>query len=287
MAESQIKWHWYHGGAVLLLICGSVGTGLMAKLPLSNIWLITLVAFAAAVMVIGHGVTGYWRGAFIDDRNVMSLSRFQMLAWTVLILSAFFAAVLWNVHLNIDQPIEKVVVSSSLWGLMGISTTSLVASPLILSGKKNQNPDLQQMTQTRDLLQAQGAEGSANQGLVMTNRKLEQARWTDMFTGEETSNAAHMDLSRVQMFFFTVVSLLGYGVAIAGQFSSPAALVGVTYLPELSGGILGLIGISHTGYLVTKAIPLSRTGPTPVADAASSAPQAVAAGQDEDHPAVG
>ena len=41
------------------------------------------------LVIAGLGITGVWRGAFIDERNMISLPRFQMLVWTVLVLSAY------------------------------------------------------------------------------------------------------------------------------------------------------------------------------------------------------
>ena len=42
-------------------------------------------------MIAGPGITGVWRGPFLDERNMIGLSRFQMLVWTILVLSAYGA----------------------------------------------------------------------------------------------------------------------------------------------------------------------------------------------------
>src|SRR5262245_8399562 len=53
------------------------------------VWCGQMVLLAAFVLVAGNGITGYWRGAFIDSTNRISLSRFQMIAWTILLVSAY------------------------------------------------------------------------------------------------------------------------------------------------------------------------------------------------------
>lgn len=245
-------------------------------------WWLTMALLGAFVLVVGHGVTGMWRGVLIDERNVISLSRFQMLAWTVLILSAFMAAAFWNIaSATVATPLDQIKLDPTLWMLMGISTTSLVASPLILSGKKAQMPAAGEVQRTFALLDASGSTDPASQGLVVTNRTIAQAAWTDMFTGEETSNAAHVDLSRVQMFFFTLVALLAYGSLIGRLFATAATgSDGVGAFPAVPEGLLALIGISHGGYLTLKAMPISQR-----AAGASDTTSPAAAGGDQ--PAVG
>ncbi len=280
------QWKWFHSVVVVLL---SIALALLA-IYIHNYtslcaWWMIMGIVAGAILIIGHGVTGVWRGAFIDERNVISLSRFQLLAWTVLILSAFMTAAFWNVGLStIPQPLDEIKLDPTLWMLMGISTASLVASPLLLSSKKAQTPNVAEMQQTFELLKQQGDDQVSNQGLVVTNTDIGNARWSDMFTGEETGNAARMDLSRLQMFFFTLVALLTYGVTLGGMFRDPVFIgAGFGPFPMLSEGLLALIGISHTGYLAAKGLSNSQTGDTGVpAGAPVATPDS-----DNDQPAMG
>ena len=247
--------------AVLYFSAAGLGQAVSAL----QLWYGYLLLMLLVLLLLGKTITGSWRGVLIDERNVISLSRFQLLAWTWLILPSYAVAVLWNMQLSGAQAINTIALDPTLWLLMGISTTSLAASPLILNGKKAQTPQTLEMDRTFAQLQQQGDLTSSHQGLVVTNQNQRQAKWSDMLTGEETGNAAHLDLSRVQMFFFTLISLLIYAATLNNMFArlTSAPLTMLTELPQLSEGLLALIGISHSGYLAVKALPASQNAAPP------------------------
>jgi hypothetical protein len=293
--KKKQSWKWWHSTIWGLFITGLPILAYYQQNQLVGVWWIFMVGFVLILLVTGHGVTGSWKGVLIDERNVMSLSRFQMITWTILVLSAFSAVVFWNIFtatpLGLDPGKSAIPdFPPELWLLMGISTASLVGSPLVLSGKKQQQPNHKEMEKTFELLsndQRYDKDELDNQGLLVVNKSIDQARWSDLFTGEETGNFAHLDLARLQMFFFTLVSLLTYGVTI-GHLLGVEALRATPQIivdfPKLSEGIIALIGISHTGYLAAKATANSQTGserPTgePLFNS-SGAPT-------DDHPAVG
>src|SRR5690242_9175502 len=99
-----------------------------------------MVLMALFTTIAGHGVVGLWHGVLIDERNRLSLSRLQMVLWTIIVLSGFLIAALWNISRGVDAPLE-INVPKELWLLMGISVTSLVGSPLILSTKTAESGD--------------------------------------------------------------------------------------------------------------------------------------------------
>ena len=78
----------------------------------------------------------------------------------------------------------------------------------------------------------------------------------DLFQGEEIGNAAHLDLGKIQMFYFTLVLVLAYVVMLGAMFSRNSGPINNT-LPRLPAGIVALLGISSEGYLVNKVIPQS------------------------------
>ncbi len=243
-------------------------------------WSFVLAALLVFTFICGQGITGQWMGALIDERNVMSLARFQMVAWTILILSAYLTAALSNIYTGQADPLA-ISLPKELWVLMGISTTSLVGSPLIMSTKAGRAPNAAETARTFDLLAQQGDTQATltTKGQMVANTESKLARFSDMFTGEEVGNAAHLDITRLQMFFFTLVTLLAYAVMLAHMFGAHAGGM-IAELKALDQSMVALIAISHTGYLAAKAAPHSQLA----SSAAAPGPQGAVVG---DHPAMG
>ncbi len=297
-----------------------------------GIWLVLLGLFTAMTLVLSRAFTRRWLGILIDDRNKYSLSRFQMVLWTLVILSSFMGAVLANVRLNllvyvsgaVDAPrlltvpsgylvsdvltdigiltydpttntlvaipgvdlsglnlVESVrdgeqiyvpkigevlpvsvladankapeeiittplsvQIPSEVWLLLGISTTSLVASPLI-KGQK--------------------------QDVIVKNESVREAKLGDLFKGEDNSNINLLDLGKVQLLYFTVIVIGAYMIAVANMFLHTNNAI--ASLPALDGGVVALLGVSHAGYLGNKAVKHSGDEDTPP----DSAPNVAAA----------
>lgn len=254
------RWTGMHTISVIVVLCIFIAGGSKAAYsghPLVA-WLLSLFCLTALFFFAGYRITFVWRGALIDSRNLISLSRFQMVVWTLLVLSAYFAGVLCNLALGSDSPLE-IAIPVQLWILMGISTASMVGSPLILSTKAAKVPTPEEKTKVFSLLALQGDSDSSldTNGLLVTNKSAAKARWSDMITGEETGNGAHLDLSRIQMLFFTLIVAIAYGIAIANMFVYSGE-TGVVTMPNIDESMLSLIAISHGGYLVSKGLPNSK-----------------------------
>jgi hypothetical protein len=232
-----------------------IAVGLWQPLPPLGNWLVMLAALIAFTILVGQAVTRRWQGVLIDERNTISLSRLQLLLWSVVVLSAYLAAALARIRQGVADPLA-IAVPDTLWMLLGISTASLVGSPLVKSTKTTRAVDEGQKDQTFEKLARLGAgtEKLDTIGQIVTNKDAGDARWTDLFRGEETGNAAQLDLGKVQMFFFTLVLVLAYGVALGrGLAGGPLA-----EFPDIAPGMVALLGISHAGYLTHKAVPHSK-----------------------------
>lgn len=104
-------------------------------------------------------------------------------------------------------------------------------------------------------------EDRKKEGLLKVNESPQQANLSDLFQGDEIGNYQLIDLSKVQMFFFTIAVLASYGVALAGLISNTAAILhpfGVD-LPAFSATLNTLLGISHAGYLAVKSVDHTKT----------------------------
>lgn len=300
---------------VLVLIGGVVMASFREIITPLWIWIALLALLLALTLILSRAYTRRWLGILIDARNKYSLSRLQMMLWTIIILSAFVAAVLANIQLKllvyvsgavrpaqvivapagrlvadallevgvltfsedgaivaaegvdlsqldlaeslrdgqqIYVPIEgetspnmaptaeedvslslattplSVVIPSEVWLLLGISTTSLVASPLIKSQRRKR---------------------------IVSNTSMSEAKFSDLFKGEQASDYLQLDLAKVQMFYFTLIVVVAYIIAVASMLIRSQNYI--SSLPTLDGGVIALLGVSHAGYLTNKAVPRS------------------------------
>lgn len=181
-------------------------------------WAVVVVSMIVYLLFLGRWVCGRPLGIFINERNLMSLSRFQMVTWSVLLLSAFLTVALKRLHVlppNHEALPLNISMDWRLWALMGISATSLVGSPLILSSKATQPPDPKAIDKAAQALNEPSTDIQANsQGKLYSNASIKDASLTDMFQGDEVGNTAYLDVSKVQMFYFTVIAIIAYSYAL-------------------------------------------------------------------------
>lgn len=239
-------WSWRQ--TVFVLVVAPVALWLFARYASPSLaWLIALLLLVVTIGLIGWAIKGVGRGIFVDERNKVSLSRFQTVLWTVVVLSGFLVMVGQNVRKGTADPALITFPSELLW-LIGISATSLVGSPLIRTIQEAKHPDPTDVPPTIVELDRIGVIG------VNTHPAI--SSWADMFMGEEITNGAYVDLGKVQMFFFTLIAvgvyamLLGKAIAAGAPFNE---------FPDLTEGLVGLLAISHASYLANKAVTRTPT----------------------------
>lgn len=275
--ELTHNWKTHHSLIVLLLTILYVLAGALWRWSAPSLWVLLLLLVIGLAVTAGVGVTGRILGVLISPENRMSLSRLQAFVWTVVLVSAFSAAAFWNVRVGRPRPLE-IAVPRELWILAGISLTSLAGTPLIkdIKGRKPNDakkvaaelrkggitiqvpPDLEKKTfaelsdnQKNDALAAVAPYAV---GQKATNPNIADASFGNIFEGDDAGNRSHLDLSKLQMFYFTVILVFAYCVALAAEFSRPGQM-GFNALPPFSDGAIALLGISHAGYLTYKSAP--------------------------------
>jgi hypothetical protein len=94
------------------------------------------------------------------------------------------------------------------------------------------------------------------QGLLHINPDPSDASWSDLFRGEEISNYKLVDMSKVQMLFFTLVVIITYIALLSNVLSNVALLRTSESLsfPAFSDSLNALLGISHGTYLTVKSV---------------------------------
>jgi len=82
--SSTVTASWIAGVAVVICIAGFLTP---------SGWNFVAIALALTVLllVLGRAIVGRPLGALVNEQNVMSLSRLQMVVWTVVILAAYLA----------------------------------------------------------------------------------------------------------------------------------------------------------------------------------------------------
>ena len=226
------KWLW----AALPIILLAIGLPLAASQGGDYrgwAFLGAMVLLAAELLAVGLLVNGRAIGAFIDNRNKISLSKLQAGAWTVLVLAALATVAVYNLvgqpegsgttDLNLSIPGELLLA-------MGISATSLVAAPALLSLK-------------------------TDEGKSTLERKddAHDASWSDLVTGDELGNKDAPDLGKIQQVLITLLLLglyAGYVYILLSSSQAP-----IHDLPKLDPSFVWLLGISHAAYLSYKAAP--------------------------------
>ncbi len=219
-----------------VLLTGSDGKSALAA------YLITLLAIVGILGCIGRGVNGMLAGVVIDNRNRISLSKTQAVAWTVLIFSAVAVGAALRLNHGLGATALNIAIPNDLLAVMGLSAVSLVGTPAVLSLKPN------------------GGDG-APAGAVHQNAGPGDASWSDIFQGDDVTNADSVDLSKVQHVLITTLLLVYYAIVLAtwlSQTSDP--LSAKPSLPLFGTQMVWLLGISHAGYLGYKAVPHTNSG---------------------------
>jgi len=292
------------------LIPAFLGVGSLLWVWLGN--LVLMIVVLGLISLTKKTPNGFWR-FLVDERNMVSLSRFQLILWTVVIISSLltigFARVTDAIKMDRQdeyycaeeaeetedaEDMEEMEegeegeteeeeckahapldlkIPAILFALMGISLTSGVASPLIKGNieamTSTEGEDEFQHDRMNNLIskyaaahvnQARGRnkkqekiEDEFYQDGAIVKRKLKYpAKFSDMFMGETTGNFLYLDPAKIQNFFFTVLTLVGYAVLIGTILGASESIASLYELPDLSEGLVALLGISHAGYLTKK-----------------------------------
>ncbi|MGB8308863.1 MAG: hypothetical protein WCE65_03405 [Methanoregula sp.] len=237
------------------------------RLPVWSAWGAAIVILLIFIFVLGSFVLCRLMGIFINERNCMDLSRLQIVCWTVLVISAYLV-ILFIRFLNaatITDPFN-ITIDWHLWALLGLSASSAVGAPVIASAKAAKDPaPLQQITADGPRIdtsrypapvtkaaaafsRTEAEVAATGSGVLYGKAAPADARFTDIFQGDELNNAMYVDVHKTQMFLFTVIAIVGYGALILNMFlttTNPASLG----LPAVSDGLVAILAVSQATFL--------------------------------------
>ncbi|HVU76746.1 MAG TPA: hypothetical protein VHC67_04125 [Gaiellaceae bacterium] len=194
-------------------------------------WSLVLIgsAMILVTIAIGFAAKGRFDGVLIDRYNRVTLTHFQILLWTLLVVAAYAAAMLTNLMAG-SSGLNALDVSipPELWLAMGISAGSFTTSKVLAL----KIPD----------------------DKLAGNATAADARWIDIFRSDVDQGDRAIDLSKLQMFFFTAVLVTGYAATVANQLLDTTTRVGS--LPALNNTFVTLLAISNGTYLARKSAHL-------------------------------
>jgi len=234
-------------GVLLILALFTVVAGKYS--PNTWTWPIVTGLLLIAMMAIGFFVNERFAGVLVNERRMMSLSRFQTVLWTLIVLSGYATIALIRARNGMGTGALNIQVPSEVWILIGINSAALVGSPLITSNKAKKAPI--------GHLQKAEREGM---GILSVFDNVQKASFRDLFKGEEIKNWDCVDMGKLQMLFFTFVVAVVYCIALYEMISTGDLSQDVT-LPKIDQGMLTLMGISNTAYLGHKGIDQTPSQP--------------------------
>jgi hypothetical protein len=188
----------------------------------------------------------------------MSLSRFQAVLWTVLILADYATILLGRAWQGMSLVDAKDLLRPDLLMLMGISYASAVGTSIVHANKAGKPTPANAVAEAQTNLNDNAGNFTAAQGVMYKNKDLSDANVGDLFQGDELADAHATDLSKVQMFFFTIVSAVVFLGTADAMFTNMKS-IGDVLIPQLPENLIALMGISHAAYLGNKAV--TRTQP--------------------------
>jgi len=260
--------------ALSILICVAI-VAIAPRFAVHNALVILWVevfALTALMIAVGVSVTQRFWGILINERNVMSLSRFQAVLWTVLILADYATILLGRAWQGMSLVDAKDLLRPDLLMLMGISYGSAVGTSIVNANKAGKRTPPTAVADAQANLGDEAGNFTAAQGVMYKNKDISDANVGDLFQGDELADAHTTDLSKVQMFFFTIVSAVVFLGTADAMFTNMKS-IGDVLIPQLPENLIALMGISHAAYLGNKAVTRTQSQPSVEAQAQPQAAQ--------------
>ena len=188
-------------------------------------WFFSFAALLLLAFCVGKACGRGILGILIDGRGRYSLTHFQIVLWTIMILSSVLGVLISQ---GFKLP-EAFNIPPELLGLMGISAGSAVLATGVKASKDGPGPPN---------VAREGTFTLSNGTTITINPRFAQI-WL-----EEEGDLADqvVSVTKYQNFIFTLV-IVGFYVTMAWQSGT---------LPKLPESIVWLIGISHAGYVGAK-----------------------------------
>jgi hypothetical protein len=196
-------------------------------------WAISGAVFLILAVVVGHAATSRIDGILIDERGRYSLTHFQFVLWTIVILSLFSGMFFGRLVHGVPNPLQ-ITIPSALVGLFGIVAGSAVTATTV--------------KRTKDTTRGEAVAAS---GGTDWSPKLSQ-----IFSVEEGAFADNaIDIGKFQAFIVTIVFAIAYIALAVHTIGTAAFPQAIDALPGFPTALLTLLGISQGAYITAKVPP--------------------------------
>src|SRR5712692_1439563 len=205
-------------------------------------WIGTAIVLILFAGWLGVGLTkAGGLGILIDTRGRFSLSQFQLVLWTIVVLSLIGGVFVGRFMGGAAGTALSFTIPTNLLLVMGISLGSAVGAAATKSYK--------------DISAAQRVAASipTKQAFAIPGPKPPTPFFGQMFLVEEGAMADQViDITKFQNFWFTLIVVVAYIAMVAAYFAGLADPSKITQLPDFSSQMVVLLAISHGGYFVGK-----------------------------------
>jgi hypothetical protein len=213
----------------------------------------TFVAWGAAALLlvilavaIGRKVTRHPLGLLIDGRGRYSLTQTQLALWSITILSLIAGVFIGRLVARLEP--FGFDIPATVLGLMGIT----LGSSLLSSAQKS-SANTQGTPTAGAPTPSPSTQVAASIPVAPWRPSLQQ-----IFLSEQGPFADQVvDMTKFQNFVITIVVLIAYVSIAVMSLSKAGTPASFTGLPDISGTLLTLLGISHAAYLGGKLPPAS------------------------------
>jgi len=193
-------------------------------------WTVAAAILVIAMAAAGRTSSGSYLGILRDGRGRYSLSRFQVLLWTTVVLSLLAAVFVARLIDGTRNNALDIQIPQTVLLVLGVSVGSTVTAGAIKAGKDNQD-----------------------QTSVAASTATDPARFGQVVLIEEGEMADEaVDVTKFQSLWITLILVAAYIAMAVSWIRGAESATQLGTLPDLTGGLVTLLAISHAGYLAGK-----------------------------------
>ncbi len=195
-------------------------------------WAVSAVVLLGLAIWIGVAANGHYFGILIDSRGRYSLAQLRLVLWSIVVLSLLGAYIWGRLQLAPAKDVLNFGIPNNVLILLGISLGSAAAATVV-KAQKNGSP--------------------TDANAVAASSPADPPRFAQVFLVEEGTMADRaVDVTKYQNFWITLIFAAAYVATAIQQIGAVKGIGDLASLPDLSGTLVTLLGLSHVTYIAGK-----------------------------------